>query len=139
MDKANLIVMAEELLEKCKVCSVASVSEGGYPRICILAQLRTDGIKALWFSTGAGGTKVRHFKSNPKAGVTFYDGGDSVTLTGTMEIIADKKVKNELWNEFSGFLSNHFEGIDDPEYAVLKFTADEATIYVNGEFETVQV
>lgn len=140
MDKANLIVMAEELLKKCNVCSVASVSEEGYPRICMLAQLKADGIKSLWFSTGASGTKVRHFKSNQKAGVTFYEGGDSVTLTGTMEIVADKKEKNELWEKFSDFLSNHFSGgADDPEYAVIKFDAKEATIYVSGEFDTVQL
>lgn len=139
MDKANLIVMAEELLKKCNVCSVASVSEEGYPRICILAKLRTDGIKSMWFSTGASGTKVRHFKANAKAGVTFYDGGDSVTLTGAMEIVIDANVKREIWKEWSDFLCNHMSGIDDPEYAVIKFVAKEATIYVGGEFDTIQL
>lgn len=139
MDKTNLINLAEELLKKCTVCSVASVSEEGYPRICVLAQLRTDGIKTIYFSTGAGGTKVRHFKSNNKAGVTFYDGGDSVTLTGTMEIVADSNLKKELWEEWSSFLSNHMDGLDDPEFAVTKFTAIEATIYVNGIFETIKL
>lgn len=86
-----MIKKAEQLLTKCSVCSVASVSECGYPRICLLAPLKTKGIKEFWFSTGASGTKVRHFKSNSKAGVTFFDGGDSVTLTGNMEIVDDKK------------------------------------------------
>lgn len=139
MNKLELIKQAEELLEKCYVCSVASVSEEGYPRICMLAKLKSDGIKELWFSTGASGTKVRHFKSNDKAGVTFYDGGDSVTLTGTMEMIEEKAVKQDLWKEWADFLRNHFEGADDPEYAVLKFTAKEATIYVGGAFDTVQL
>lgn len=57
----NLIKKAENLLMQCKVCSVASVSENGYPRICILMPLKTIGIKEFWFSTGANGTKVRHF------------------------------------------------------------------------------
>lgn len=78
----SLVKKAENLLSKCNVCTVASVSENGYPRICVLMPLRTIGIKEFWFSTGASGTKVRHFKNNRKSGVTFYDGGDSVTLTG---------------------------------------------------------
>lgn len=139
MEKTNIIKMAEELLKKCNVCSVASVSEEGYPRICMLKQLKTDSIKTMWFSTGTDGTKVRHFESNKKAGVTFYEGGDSVTLTGTMEIILDKKVKGDLWKEWSYFLSNHFSGVEDNNYAVIKFVANEATIYVNNEFETVKL
>lgn len=139
MNKLELIKKAEELLAKCYVCSVASVSEEGYPRICILSKLKSIGINGIWFSTGTSGTKVRHFKSNNKAGVTFYDGRDSVTLTGTMEIIEDVSIKQDLWKEWSEFLCNHFLGADDPEYAVVKFQAKEATIFVGGVFETVQL
>lgn len=60
-------------------------------------------------------------------------------LTGTMKIVADKKVKDELWEEWSDFLSNHMGGANDPEYAVIKFVATEATIYVGGEFDTVRL
>lgn len=139
MNKLELIKKSEELLAKCYVCSVASVSEEGYPRICILATLKSEGINEIWFSTGANGTKVRHFKSNDKAGVTFYDGGDSVTLTGIMEIIEDKSIKQNLWKQWAEFLKNHFSGADDPDYAIIKFKAKEATIYVGGEFVTVQL
>lgn len=139
MNKTELINQAEELLSKCYVCSVASVSEEGYPRICILAKLKSLGINEIWFSTGASGTKVRHFKSNNKAGVTFYDGGDSVTLIGSMEIIEDTLVKQNLWKDWEKFLCNHFESVDDPEYTILKFQAKEATIFVGGAFETVQL
>ncbi len=136
-----LINKAEQLLTKCSVCSVASVSECGYPRICLLAPLKTKGIKEFWFSTGASGTKVRHFKSNSKAGVTFFDGGDSVTLTGNMEIVDDKKTKDDLWNEWRDFLSRHFPngGNNDPEYCVIHFVTDQATIYIDGEFETLEL
>lgn len=139
MNKYELIKKAEELLEKCYICSVASVSEEGYPRICMLSKLKSKGINELWFSTGANGTKFKHFKLNSKAGVTFYDGGDSVTLTGIMENVENKDVKQDLWKEWSGFLQNHFKGVDDPDFAVLKFQAKEATIFVGGAFETVQL
>lgn len=131
----NLIQKAEKLLSQCNVCTVASVSEKGYPRICVLMPLKTDGIKEFWFSTGSSGTKVRHFKNSDKAGVTFYNGGDSVTLTGIMEVVEDKTVKDNLWRDFLG---KHFPngGKDDPEYCILHFTAKETTVYIDGEFET---
>ena len=137
----DLIKKAEELFTQSKVCTVASVSEKGYPRICVLMPLLSDGLKEFWFSTGAHGTKVRHFKSNPKAGVTFFHGGDSVTLTGDMEIVTDKLVKYALFEKWSDFLERHFPngGKDDPDYCVLHFTANEATIYIDGAFETVEI
>lgn len=137
----NLVEKAEKLLAQCNVCSVASVSEKGYPRICLLMPLKSIGIKEFWFSTGTSGTKVRHFKDNCKAGVTFYNGGDSVTLTGDMNIVTDSGVKNDLWDKWSSFLGRHFPngGKDDPEYCILHFIANEATIYIDGEFETFEI
>lgn len=134
----GLVKKAEKLLTQCKVCTVASVSERGYPRICVLMPLKTNGIKEFWFSTGASGTKVRHFRKNDKAGVTFYGGGDSVTLTGNMKIVTDKAVKDGLWGDF---LARHFPdgGKDDPEYCIIHFTANEATVYIDGEFETFEI
>lgn len=134
----TLIKKAENLLSLCDVCQVASVSEDGFPRICILKPLKNLGIREFWFSTGSSGTKVRHFKKNDKAGVTYYHGGDSITLTGHVEIVSDSTVKNALWKTWSHFLAKHFPngGKDDPEFCILHFTAQEATIYVDGEFKT---
>lgn len=137
----NLIKKAENLLAQCRVCSVASVSEKGYPRICVLMPLQTAGIKELWFSTSASGTKVRHFTHNKKSGVTFYSGGDSVTLTGEMEIVNDKSVKDRLWEKHGTVLEKHFSngGKNDPEYCVIRFIARKTTIYIGGEFDTFEI
>lgn len=134
----SLVRKSEEILNQCKVCSVASVSENGFPRICMLMPLKKVGIKEFWFSTGTSSTKVRHFRKNGKAGVTYYNGGDSVTLTGRMEIVAEKAVKDGLWNDC---LAKHFPngGKDDPEYCVIHFIADEATVYIDDEFESLKI
>lgn len=135
----ELVKKAESLLTKCPVSSVASVSEEGYPRICIMRQLKTNGIKEFWFPTSADGIKVRHFKTNEKAGVTFYNGGDSVTLTGIMEIVTDKSVKDALWNNWSGLLEKIYGSKDSPDYGIIHFTANETTIYIGGKTETFRL
>ena len=127
------------LIDKQKVSFIASISEDGFPHMkAMLSPRKREGIKEFWFSTGTSGTKVRHFKSNEKAGVTFYNGGDSVTLTGEMKIVTDKAVKDELFYKWSDFLGRHFPngGKDDPEYCILHFVANETTIYIDGAFET---
>lgn len=133
-----LIKKAEKLLERCTVCAVSSVTKDGYPRIAILAQLKTDGIKKFYFSTATSSEKVKHYKQNSKAGVTFFNGGDSVSLTGEMQIVEDRQVKESLWQDWLG---RHFAngGKDDPEYCILKFTAKKATIYVDQVFETIEI
>lgn len=134
----NLIEKAEKLLGKCTTCTVASISDTGYPRICVLMQLKTKSIKEFWFSTGKSSNKVQHFLKNSKAGVTFYEGGDSVTITGEMSVVSDKTVKDDLWRDWLG---KHFAngGKDDSEYCIIHFIANEATIYIDGAFETMDI
>lgn len=136
--KVDLMQESENLLNKCSACSVSEVTEDGYPRICILVPIKKEGIKTLYFSTGTSSKKIQHYKKNDKAGVTFYFDGDSVTLIGKMTIIEDEITKDDLWQDW---LENHFPngGKRDPEYAVIKFVAEVATIYIGEQFETIKV
>lgn len=58
-----------------------------------MVKLKAEGIKTICFSTVINSKKVVHYKVNPKAGVIFYDKGDSVTLTGNMSIVEEKNLK----------------------------------------------
>ena len=51
---------------------------------------------------------------------------------------SDKTIKDSLWQDF---LEKHFPngGKDDEEYCVLHFVAKQATIYVEEEFETIEI
>lgn len=134
----DLIKEASLFLEKRNELAVSSVTESGYPRICILIKLKAEGCKTIYFATGTSSKKVAHYKSNPKAGVTYYDNHDSVTLIGNMTIVTDKKLKDALWDDW---MAKHFPngGKEDPEYCVIKFTTQEATIYIKEQFETVRL
>ena len=133
-----LIKKAEQLLSQCDAYQVASITTDGYPRICILKPLKSKGIKEFWFSTGMSSKKVQHYNDNNKAGVTFYYDGNSVTLIGEMQIVRDKTIKDNLWQDFLG---KHFlnGGKNDPEYCIIHFIANEATIYIDNEFETINI
>ena len=132
----DITVKAAALLDKCGDVVLSSVSENGFPSPCVLAKIKSEGIHKLWFSTGLKGTITIHFLKNPKAGVCFYSGGDGVTLTGKVTVRTDAATRAALWVDW---FINHFPGgVDDPNYCVLEFEAEEATFWIDHEFLTLK-
>ncbi|MEA4882988.1 MAG: pyridoxamine 5'-phosphate oxidase family protein [Clostridia bacterium] len=131
----EIVAKGAQLLARCGEIALASISEQGYPRVCVLSRTKSEGLKRLWVSTGAESTKVRHFKANPKAGACFYRGNDSVTLGGTVTLIQDRAVKAEMWLDW--FINHYPGGIDDPNYCILEFRTEEATLWIDKEFVTL--
>jgi general stress protein 26 len=127
---------ANELLSKCPIAALSSITENGYPRVCMMAKLKTDNFKKLYFATGVNSKKVAHFLANPKAGVSYYEGNDSVTLTGNIEISQDIELKKQLWEE--DFAEYYTGGVGDPSYCILTFTAKEALVSIGNQCETLQ-
>ena len=79
------------------------------------------GIATLWMTTSLSSEKVKHLRKEPKAGICYVHEADSVTLTGTAEIISDMETRHAFWKDF---MKHYFpEGPDDPDYCILCFHA----------------
>lgn len=48
-------------------------------------------------------------------------------MKGTMEVLEDKTAKEMIWRD--GDTMYYANGVDDPDYCVLKFTATEGRYY----------
>ena len=126
-----------ELLQKIQTIQVASVSPAGYPRVCAVQRLRAEGFDEIYFSTSTSSVKTRHFISNPKAGLSYNDDNDSVSLVGRVEIVMDLKTKKDC---FEDWMINHFKGgYSDPDYCLLRFRAEIGTFYIGGDFKTLEL
>ena len=137
MDIPALCEKAADMLKRCGEITVASVSEDGYPRICVVSPLRTEGCSVVYFATSANSEKVRQFRKNPKAGVCYFNGDNSQTLTGTVQIVEDMRLKRKIWQDW---LIRHFSGgPEDPDYCLVKFTANAATLWYGGEFASFSI
>lgn len=123
---------AGELLECCDVVVLASIDTEGCPRPIPLSKVKNEGISTLWFATGSDSVKTRNFRSNPNAGVCFYKEGDSVGLTGKVEVVTDAEEKRACWQDW--FIAHFPEGPTDPNYVILKFHASAATFWIGGTF-----
>lgn len=123
---------AADLLEKCDVVTLCSITPEGYPRPVPMSKIKAEGLSTIWLSTGNSSSKTKDFRKNPKAGISYYLGGDSVALTGNVEVITDPAIKQQFWQEW--FIAHFPGGVADPEYILLKFNAEQATYWIEGKF-----
>lgn len=133
----ELELKANELINKCKVATLTSINENGYPRTCVLSIAKACGFRDIYFVTSkrsAVNGKATHFENNPKSSVCYHLNSDSVTLIGNVEFITDKTVLASVWNETDRKFFK--KGIDDPKFRLLKFHTIEATFWIEGKFRT---
>ena len=43
----EMLGKATDLLAKCEVVTLASITEEGYPRICVMAKVKTEGVRTI--------------------------------------------------------------------------------------------
>lgn len=91
---------AKALLQQCEVVTLTSINKEGYPRPVPLSKIKTEGLTTIWFATGNSSAKTKDFRSNPKAGICFYKEGNSVVMTGEVEVVSDTGTKKELWQDW---------------------------------------
>ncbi len=125
-------------ISKQKTAFIASVDENGFPNMkAMLAPRKIQG-DCFYFSTNTSSMRVSQFMNNPKASVYFYNRGrfkyEGIMLTGTMEVLQDDNIKREIWQ--IGDTMYYKQGVTDPDYCVLKFTAIKGRHYCDLKSES---
>lgn len=120
-----------EFINRQKVAFVASVDENGFPNMKAMYAPRKIEDNSFYFSTNTSSMRVQQFLNNPKASIYFYNKGrfkyEGVMLIGTMEVLHDEEIKREIWQ--IGDTMYYKQGVTDPDYCVLKFTAVKGRYY----------
>lgn len=129
---ATLIEKAAEILARCETVVITSINQEGYPRPVPMSNVKSEGATTVWLATGKDSLKTKEFTVNPKAGLCFQEKGNSVALTGEVEIIEDEATKQEMWQDW--FIAHFSKGPTDPNYVLLKFKGRHATIWIDGNF-----
>jgi general stress protein 26 len=124
------------LIDHQKISYIGSVDGDGFPNIkAFNAPRRREGIKTFYFSTNTSSRHVAQFLAEPKACLYFCDRRffRGVLLRGVMEILEDVDSKEMLWQ--IGDTMYYREGVTDPDYCVLRFTATDGRMYGNFKSE----
>lgn len=131
-----------EFIKKQKVSFIASVNEEGrVPNIkAMLAPRKIEG-NCFYFTTNTSAMRSQQFIKNPKASIYFYNKGrfkyEGVMLTGIMEVLQDAETKQEIWR--TGDTMFYKQGVTDPDYCVLKFTAIKGRHYCDLKTESFDI
>lgn len=118
------------LIDNADVSFIGSVGEDGFPNMkAMLPPRKKEGIKYFYFTTNTSSMRVRQFKANNKACIYFCDKRifKGVMLKGTMEVLEDSASKEMIWHD--GDTLYYPLGVTDPDYCVLKFTAQTGRFY----------
>lgn len=130
-----------EFISKQKVAFVASVDEEGFPNMKAMFVPRKIEGNSFYFSTNTSSMRVQQFLKNPKASIYFYSKGrfkyEGIMLVGTMEVLTDEAVKQEIW--CVGDTMYYKQGVTDPDYCVLKFTAIRGRHYCALKSESFEM
>lgn len=129
-----------KMIDKSSTSFISYVDEDGYPITkAMLKPRKRNGIKEIWFSTNTSSNKVKYFRKNNKASLYFMDKRyfRGVSLVGTIEVLETAETKEMIWQD--GDEMFYKEGVSDPDYCVLKFTAYKGRYYSNFKSEDFEI
>ncbi len=129
----------ESFIARQRAALIGSIDSGGFPNIkAMLPPRKREGVRVFYFSTNTSSRRVTQYRDNPRACIYFYHKGliryEGVMLKGTMEVLEDESVKREMWR--IGDKMFYPQGVQDPDYCILKFTAQEGRYYCDLKTES---
>ena len=128
------------LIDRQSTAFIGSVSQDGFPNVkAMLAPRKRIGLKTIYFTSNTSSMRAAQYRENPKACVYFCDRRffRGVMLTGTMEVLEDSESKEMIWQE--GDTMYYPLGVTDPDYCVLRFTAESGRYYSNFKSENFEI
>ncbi len=132
----------ERFIDKQKVNFICSIDDDHDPNVKAMLKFgKRNGLKEFYFSTNTSSMRVSQYRKNPHACIYFYHKGlikyVGVMLKGKMEVLTDQETKAALWKK--GDTLFYKEGVADPDYCVLKFTALRGRYYCDFKTEDFEV
>ena len=128
------------LIDKAPLTIFCYSDEAGFPIAkAMLKPRERHGIGEFWFSTNTSSNKVKFLRQNPKASIYFFDRRffRGVSLVGTVEILEDAEAKERIWE--LGDTLYYPQGVTDPDYCVMRFTAVRGRYYANFHSEDFEI
>jgi pyridoxamine 5'-phosphate oxidase len=135
----ELLDQLNALIDETRSIVVCSVDGEGFPNAKAMFKTEHEGLKTFLFSTNTSSMRVGQFRRDPKASIYFLGQSkiNGLMLIGTMEICTDHETKARLW--WDGCEQYYPLGVDDPDYCVLKFTAERGNFYFNLRKHTFDI
>ncbi len=132
-----------KLMEESKAAYLTTIDSNGAPITRAMLNLRNkeqfpefssffnkqENKFLIYISTNTSSSKVTHIEQNPTINVYFCDPDDfkGVMLGGKAEVVADKKLKHDIWLDW--WTRYYPDGVDDPDYTLLRLNPTNLRYY----------
>lgn len=138
MEKETAMQEALSLTDRAGIVMLGTNGDDGTPNIKAMIKMENEGLKTVWLSTNTSSRRVGQLRRDPKACLYFVDMEQwmGLMLVGEVEVRQDAASRQRLWRE--GFERYYPQGVTDPDYTVLRFTARQGNYYhglANVSFE----
>ena len=113
-----------------------ATGEGEQPRVRPVTLIHHE--QGFWIATGSKSAKVKQIERNPQIEfcLQFQGEGDGgyVRVAGKGEIVVDRETKKRVAEQLD-FFDDYWNGVDDPDYALLRINPVEVEYMRPGEME----
>jgi len=129
MQQEEAVREALSLANRSSIAMLGTNGDNGYPNIKAMLKMENEDLKTIWFSTNTSSRRVAQLNRDSKACVYFvdFDQRKGLMLVGNIEVLQDIESKKRLWSE--GAERYYPLGVTDPDYSVLRFTAQWGNYY----------
>ena len=129
MQKEEAIREALAIASRSGIAMLGTNGDKGYPNIKAMIKMENEGLNRIWLSTNTSSKRVNQLVRNSKACIYFVDFEQwmGLMLVGEVEVLQDRESRQRLWRE--GFEKYYPLGVTDPNYSVLRFTAQWGNYY----------
>lgn len=129
MSESEGIEKGLELAYRSTIVMLANIDEHGYPHVRAMIKMENEGLDTIWMTTNTSSDKIAQLGQQNKACLYFVDMERwmGLTLVGTVEMLSDEESRKRCWRE--GFEKYYPQGIDDPDYTVLRFSTSWGKYY----------
>ena len=129
MEKETAMQEALSLADRSGIVMLGTNGDDGFPNIKAMIKMENEGLETVWLSTNTSSRRVAQLLRDPRACLYFVDMEKwmGLMLVGEMEVLQDTESRQRLWRD--GFERYYPQGVTDPDYTVLRFTARQGNYY----------
>lgn len=122
-----------KLVNSSRDAIACSVDETGFPNAKTMFVRAHEDLRTFWFSSNVSAERTKSWQEDSKACIYFLDSEaiHGLMLIGEMEVCTDDETKKAYWQP--GDIMYYSQGPTDPDYCMLKFTADKGNYWGAGK------
>ncbi|MCL1839939.1 pyridoxamine 5'-phosphate oxidase family protein [Candidatus Saccharibacteria bacterium] len=131
---------ALKVIKSANLAYAGAIDEKGYPTVKAMNWNKKyfETPNTFYFASNHGSLRAKLWQKNPKATLYFNKGFHGVMLWGKMEVLDTPQLRQKLWTPLSNFVYRN-GGKNDPDYCILKFTAEKGRCYSNFSSENFAI